>query len=283
MTESKVDNCRLCNEKRELKASHYLPAGAFKALLRAREPYSNDYLTLSADKSKAVTSNKQITKHALCAECEGKFNQYGEDIVLPELNRSGRFTCRDELLKCDSYVGLKGMPFYTLDIAGDKIDFKAYLYFALSVFWRGAAIQWDVRTSHYYGSLRHRYKKQIRRYLLDPINPPKDIFIWAEVDLDNPPDATLSYPDVKMGLNDGLSGMHHRFVVPGIIFRLFFDFSQMPWMHDLSMDTGHPGCFSACSFRGHQLSSPLEKMFRQATPIGRAEKLYEAKKVNKRT
>ena len=265
-----VGNCALCAETTELRLSHYLPAGAYRALTSAKNPTEKRHEHFDPITGKRFLTNKQLRKHLLCSKCEQRFSTNGECIVLKELLRdSGKFECRDKLIKAPISQFKEGLQFYTNDMAGKFIDFDAYLYFALSVFWRGTVTEWNPQTRHYFGAIIPRYRKQIRKYLLGIASHPSDLFLWVEVDLSTNPAAVLAFPEInKKPVQDGIK--HHTFSAPGLIFRLFLGPAVSNFMTKLTVHSGSPVMFSTCSFVQHGLWDILANKRNKAALAGKA-------------
>ena len=72
-----LGKCALCLEAGELRDSHFLPAGFYR-ILREGAPTANPVFV---NKMSAIMSSAQARAHLLCAECERRFNDGGEDWV----------------------------------------------------------------------------------------------------------------------------------------------------------------------------------------------------------
>ena len=159
------------------------------------------------------------------------------------------------------------MPLFVKNENKQNVDFEAYFYFALSVFWRGSVTIWGKQNSFYFCQLNHRLRKEIQRYLLGESKFPKGIYLWVEVDQTESAYSGLSYPDIKAP-QFGLEGLHHRFSVPGLIFRLFIEGTQFGFLRSETANSSLPMLFSLCSFSEQGLDIPLKIWARQATPTG---------------
>jgi hypothetical protein len=262
--------CALCAEPAKLKMSHYLPAGAYRALIKAKHRSETSFKLLDQERGKILLSNRQLMRRMLCENCERRFSSNGETVVLKEILRDeGSFVCREKLAKARHSMIENNMHFYTVDIAGPAIDFEAYYYFALSIFWRGTVARWSEQTCHYLGTVIPRYRKQMRRHLLGRCPPPDDLFLWVEVDVSTNPTAMLSFPDLKIAPSGSGVADHHRFVVPGVIFRLFVGPNVQNFLAKVSETSGMPMMFSTSKFYEDGIFRPIVQKLNNAIPVGK--------------
>jgi hypothetical protein len=134
-----VGPCALCLEIRELRDSHFLPAGFYRIM---REGSGDDPVLVN--KSAAFMSSAQARAHLLCGECEHRFNDGGEDWVLKNCWRSAtNFPLHSTLMGATPFVDEEGFRSYEdKKIPGVEIDKLAY--FGASIFWRAAVRRWTV-------------------------------------------------------------------------------------------------------------------------------------------
>lgn len=102
MAEEKViGQCALCQQPRELRRSHFLPAALYRLVRAANKPKPEPILTTAAGQQH---TSHQAWQHLLCCDCEGKFNRNGENWVLSHCYRGrGRFRLRDIVERCKPY------------------------------------------------------------------------------------------------------------------------------------------------------------------------------------
>jgi hypothetical protein len=117
--------CALCLEIRELRDSHFLPAGFYRIM---REGSGEDPVLLN--KSAAFMSSAQARTHLLCGECERRFNGGGEDWVLKNCWRSPtNFPLHSALMGATPFLDDQGFRSYE----GQKlpgVDIEQLAYFA---------------------------------------------------------------------------------------------------------------------------------------------------------
>jgi len=98
-----VGQCGLCQERRELRESHLLPAALYRL---ARDPSRTNPNPVTVAGKRTSTTSRQIADHFLCIECEGRFSNGGERYVLAQCARpSGDFKVRELLEKATPYHG----------------------------------------------------------------------------------------------------------------------------------------------------------------------------------
>lgn len=175
-----IGPCRLCLQTKDLRNSHYLPKGAYK-INRAPALKNASPVVLSDDQ--LLQSSAQLSDYLLCSDCEQRFGKNGEAWVLKNVPRNYRekFPILDTLNAETPLLVDGGTKLY----AGAKVkslDMEKMVYFAMSVFWRGAVHKWT-------SSLRSEapdvhlgaYEEPIRQFLLGTSPLPDDVAIWVLV------------------------------------------------------------------------------------------------------
>ena len=166
--------CKLCLQTRPLQDSHYLPKGAYKA---NRAPSLTNPNPVVVSNEQLSRSSAQLSDYLLCSDCEQKFSKNGESWVLANIPRNygQKFPIFDALNSAIPILVDGGTKVY----AGAQVkslDMPKLVYFALSVFWRGAVHVWksslkstapDIHLSH--------FEEPIRRFLLDGSALPSDV------------------------------------------------------------------------------------------------------------
>jgi hypothetical protein len=132
--------CKLCRKDRELRNSHYLPSAVYKVNL-ARKLKNPNPVVIAGGEAKQVSD--QIKGYVLCSDCEQCFSKHGEKWVLANIPRDYKEPCPlQDALGPEMPITSTGK----LDLyAGEKIkafDMEKLVYFAVSVFWRGAINKW---------------------------------------------------------------------------------------------------------------------------------------------
>ena len=157
--------CKLCLQTRPLQDSHYLPKGAYKI---NRAPALKNASPVVLSNEQLLRSSAQLSDYLLCSDCEQRFSRNGEAWVLGNVPRNygEKFPILDALNAETPLLVDGGTKLY----AGAKVkslDIQKIVYFAVSVFWRGAVHQWT-------SSLRSEapevhlcaYEETIRQFLL---------------------------------------------------------------------------------------------------------------------
>ena len=90
--------CALCREMRDLCDSHYLPKSVYRIINKSHEPHDSSPVIVDVPGQAAFHSNRQLRKHLLCLDCEGRFSRHGENIVVPQCcHGEGKFALRDAM------------------------------------------------------------------------------------------------------------------------------------------------------------------------------------------
>lgn len=207
--------CGLCREPKELQRSHYLAAGFYKRM-RGDETQRDPILLGDA---RALPSSKQVRDHLLCADCESRFSTRGEAWVLANCSQpDGVFPLRDALRG----LAPVGATASVKAFAGTAIGVEQLAYFAVSVFWRGAAHDWPPLV----GKQRPPrldlgpYEERFRQFLLDegPFGEGAALLIFVSA--------------LRAGVQSNIGSFpqrysrtpryrEYRFFVPGLTFQLF--------------------------------------------------------------
>ena len=222
-----VGQCRLCGETRTLRDSHFLPAGYYKHLALDENGIfqNNAVFLLTRDK---LTKGKQLKKHLLCANCEGRFNNNGEKWVIARGYKVGaRFPLQDAIRKATPAQSLSNGWVYRLDDV-HGVDWEKLAYFALSVFWRGAINSWADRFDQErngskppFIEMDPKLQDRLRQFLLGEADYPDDILLMLKISagqsaaarlMSAPSTGDIEFPDAARP--------QYSFMIPGIIFTL---------------------------------------------------------------
>lgn len=211
--------CALCQSERELQYSHYMPKSIFRIISRGHEPHDNAPVMVDVPRQTSLFTNKQVQKHLLCLSCENMFSKNGENLVIPQcahdkenfflLNALKAGIPSDVKRKKIIYNGPKMPP----DING-----SAYLYFATSIFWRGAVTKWNKSTSDYQSALGPKYQEKFRTYLLGHTEFPKEARVLVFVDYQDQTRGMAYFPSKHREKLYGFNIWQHSFLIPGIRF-----------------------------------------------------------------
>lgn len=211
-----LGKCKLClREAVELRLSHYISAAVYRTLRGNDAPGMNPD-PFHVTKSASFQSSKQDRAHLLCAECELRFSNGGENwFFRHSLKKDGTFKLLDTLMAGPASVWQEGVP--TILYEADRfpgINADALVYFAASVFWRGSIHGWNND-----GSVPvnlHGYADQFRRYLLGEREFPKGAALMAVV---RPPSLVDRVTYGPTGRARGRKSCY-RFPLPGFSFML---------------------------------------------------------------
>ena len=155
--------CKLCQQDRELRDSHFLPAAIYAQLRAAGQQNPNPVLMTNRV---AVATSRQITDRVLCGDCEQRFSRLGEAWVLANMYRPDGFRLQDAVAALQPVQSNNDFAYYsTAGVAGINMD--ALIYFGMSVFWRASAHRWrNVSGVVMDGIELGPYEETIRRFLL---------------------------------------------------------------------------------------------------------------------
>ena len=204
--------CALCHEVKPLCDSHFLPAGLYRLARTHESPNPHPVLITGGQWQKL---SEQSRAFVLCRECETRFDHDGESWMLRHCCRGkGRFRLRERLLsRIPSFVDGE-----TSMYSASEEDVRRLTYFAMSVFWRGAAFHWPIGRDFSQLLRLGPFEEQIRRYLLtDSPLPTRTALIVCVSSRSHPPLGS-AYP---MSYTDSKRDLFHRFHIPGLMFTLY--------------------------------------------------------------
>lgn len=168
-----------------------------------------------------MASSEQAKAHFLCARCEQRFNDNGEDWVLKNCwHDKSDFPLRSLLLTtASSLLSSEGLTIYAAaSIPGVQPDSLAY--FGASIFWRAAAPDWVFMRRQSNRLELGSYEEQLRRYLLDEAPFPEDAVMIVAVSSAMEPmrNMVIVFPFLK---TRQAGFRQYRFTVPGLTYQLF--------------------------------------------------------------
>ncbi len=175
-----MNPCKLCHLGNDLQESHYLPRFAYKAT-RASQLKNQNPVVITPGRG-VRQGQHQMKAHVFCADCEQRFNNGGEKWVLQRLPRDHGEPCRlqDDLLKETPFFSGPGLDLY----AGVKIaafDMDKLVYFAASIFWRGAVHRWEIDGQRVARVELHDHEEQLRLFLLGQGPFPADVWLTTVI------------------------------------------------------------------------------------------------------
>jgi hypothetical protein len=228
--------CRLCGEVRLLCDSHYLPKGLYRTTGAGGSGLKNPNPVMNINGVLKQISD-QYRGFVFCQSCESLLNLRGETWVLANLPKTygGQFPLQDSLAPLTPMSSSDRVERY--DVSGAKgFDVSKLIYFAMSVFWRGAVHNWKTSAGQ---KAPHvdlgEYEEPMRKFLLDdapfPDNVVLAIYIWPYKEL-----LPLLYPVVTEQLPQGV--LRYWFYVPGLHCFLFTGANLPQEVRDSSATAG---------------------------------------------
>jgi len=158
-----LGQCGLCQEQRDLRLSHLLPAGVY-AILRSGMTVGEHPVHITPRAS--FFSDFEVRERLLGDECEGRFQREGEDWTLENCWRSAtEFRLRDALRSVQAVENEPG--YYIFDATkAPGVEMRKLVYFGASVFWRAAARRWRTDKRSPRRLMFGRYEERLREFLL---------------------------------------------------------------------------------------------------------------------
>jgi hypothetical protein len=216
--------CRLCQRSRVLRDSHFIPAAFYYHLgLDETGTFQNRALQkLTRDRFARVPG--QTKKQLLCDDCEQRFSTNGESWVTRFSHQVGLgFRLQKALLRLQPRMTLPTGWVYHAD-DDPAIDWNKLAYFALSIFWRGAADSWSKSEdpgAKPFIDLDPALQERLRLFLLGEADYPEDILLMLKMSSSLTTDAhMMSFPsNGTIEMPEG-PRLQSTFFVPGMIFTL---------------------------------------------------------------
>ena len=214
-----IGTCALCHKNTDLQNSHLIPKWAYRRICKIDQADSK--IPIHIADGNAAFSNRQTTKHLLCADCEQRFsNSEGYLARLTALD-NGRIELFRRVMRLDT-------PRSVLASLHHAEDADHLTYFAASVIWRGS-----VMTS---GCELGPYVDKFRRYLLCETQFPREAVISVGLLEQSPnsnadPRGWISTPaSTKAG-----TMWLHGFLLAGLAFRCWVGKEIPKKWHNVSL------------------------------------------------
>jgi len=239
--------CRLCQKPRVLRDSHFIPAAFYYHLNLDENGVFQNKALQKLTRSRFARVPGQVKKHLLCHDCEQRFSAHGESWIAKMAHQVGHgFRLQEALLQLNPAMTLEtGRVCHAED--DPQLDWEKLAYFALSVFWRGAADSWnrqDDASTEPFITLDANLQENLRRFLLGEADYPDDILLVVKVSASNTTSANMmSFP--SNGTIETPEGPRPQtsFILPGMIFTLIPRRALPPEAVEqgcLIRGTGHP-------------------------------------------
>jgi hypothetical protein len=221
--------CRLCTLTRDLQDSHLMPAGIYTIVRNGPHPEEHPVLIT---KGASVATSVQARAHMLCAECEKRFDKGGEEWVIENCwHGEGEFPMRTALMTAMPFVEEEGFrAFAAKGVPG--VDLEKLVYFAASMFWRGALDGWRMGKGRPTRLMLGLYEEALRRFLLGEAPFPNHVLLVVSLSeaQDNLNNRNMSLPS---GGDRSEHGRHYQFVIPGITFLVIVGKAITPEMRQI--------------------------------------------------
>jgi hypothetical protein len=210
-----VGQCRLCLETALLQRSHYMPA-AFYALARGERNPNGLVITPGG----AIKTSQQARRHLLCAGCEQRLAANGEQWVSANCwHCEGDFPIYQALQSVTPEHSTHGLKIFRT--AGESaIDSARLVYFACSLFWRGAVIDWKLGKYSLERLSLGPYEEGLRPYLLGSSGLPSNVVVLVTVASTDRLTDNAHWTFPYLAHHDARSRQFQA-RVPGITFQLF--------------------------------------------------------------
>lgn len=170
--------CRLCLKMKPLMDSHMLSKAAYKRVRgEGRNPHP-----YFASEDMAIQTSHQITDYLLCADCEKRFSEEGENPFFQYcLQPDGRFRLLEELRSNGPVLETADHDIYQMPESVEGIVHNL-AYFGTSIFWRSAVHDWKVREEPVVKvQLGKAHLEQFRSFLLGGYCYPPDASLVIEI------------------------------------------------------------------------------------------------------
>lgn len=268
-----IGNCKLCEKRKRLMDSHYLPKKLYSTI-RARELRNPNPVMNSGGLLKQISA--QYHGYVLCSDCEDRFNKFGEKWILANLpTEYGGLCPLQDALEPLTPVFF-GHQFNRYDISAVKaFDLDKLIYFGMSVFWRGAVHDWKTSAGQKAPSVDlGLYKEPIRKFLYGLAPFPAHVVLVIDI-WPFKPALPLLYPVITEELAPSVP--RYWFFVPGVQYFLFTGSNIPADAHDsnamkgiLTVDLGAANSFLAFLknlLKGQSMGPKMELMFKEIALI----------------
>ncbi|MBV9760170.1 MAG: hypothetical protein JO340_06375 [Acidobacteriaceae bacterium] len=186
----------------------------------------------------------------LCRECEERFSENGESHVLGLIGSKRKQFSLNERMRLgfardsDSF----SKRFFAPDFG---IDVDKFSYFAISVVWRAAVIQWLMEDGTYTQKVSlGDFQEDMRRYLIGETTLPSDMAVIVIVCSDATSRQGFTYPTGFVEANC----INFRFLARGIVFRLLIGYGMTGFLKQAACtSTIKPIWYGNCESRTREM------------------------------
>lgn len=209
--------CALCNKSKKLKYSHFMPKSVYRALSKGFPEHGESMIWISGRDKSAVYTSKQVKKYLLCANCELKFSQNGENKVLSLMARLNGFKLATKIKKFKKLENINDKDEVWYFPPNEEDLALSFMYFAVSIAWRLSSTDWsNSGLSETKNAIRSNNMKSFSEFLLGKTSAPKNTYLAVYVDNQKVDTPFMEFPVVKN--HDGYQ--HIVFNIPGVKFSL---------------------------------------------------------------
>jgi hypothetical protein len=194
-----IEQCALCLQVKSLVNSHYIPAFCYRDL---HEQSGLRHPVLVNEKTSRLDP-RQLQHPLLCHDCEIRFNRNGESWVANQSARkTGSFPLRSLLKRHHPHSWWEGEPVYYAEFI-PSLNVEQVIYFAASVFWRGAIYDWGkLGTSTQQLAFAPDVVEGLRGFLMSTGPFPSALNLLVEVDPDPKP-MLVMFPPAPIAFPNG--------------------------------------------------------------------------------
>ena len=214
-----IGTCGLCRASAvELLDSHFMPSGFYR-IARDEERVNPNPVLVNEEVS--LVSSEQAKDYFLCAACERRFNETGEDWVLRNCWRDETDFPLRSILFASTPSPLSNEGFTVYEGANiDGVEPDQLAYFGASVFWRGAARDWIFMKRNPKRLHFGPYEEQFRLYLIGEASFPADavMIVIVSSGMDAMRNLVMVFPFLKRRAE---AFYNYRFAMAGLTYQLY--------------------------------------------------------------
>lgn len=193
--------CALCQKNAELQNSHLIPKWAYRRVCDVDAFGAKAPIHIAG--GNAILSNRQTTRHLLCADCEQRFSRCENYVAWLTETDNGRIRLLANVTRHDTQRKI-------LASLNENVDVAQIAYFAVSLFWRGCVMTGACKLGP--------YEQRFRKYLLGTTKYLPEASISMGI-FDQSPKV-----DARGWVSEPASrktpiGWLHGFLIAGLVFR----------------------------------------------------------------